>query len=87
MTQTAQHGGPRPKQRDDDHRGGARRGAGALVRRLQLDKGTAQMLRTITLARRGATGNQKLQPVDVVAGLICAAYANYEEGLEHHGVA
>lgn len=81
------HGGSRPKRRDDDHRGGARRGAGALIRRLQLDKDTAQMLRTITLARRGVTGNQELQPVDVVTGLICAAYADYEEGLEHHGVA
>lgn len=75
-------GGPRPKRRRDDHRGGARPGAGALVRRLQLDKDTARQLRILTLARRGVSGNNELAPVDVATDLIRAAFAEYETGIE-----
>lgn len=75
-------GGSRPKRRPDDNRGGARPGAGALVRRLQLDKDTAQQLRIMTLARRGVSGNN-LRPVDVATDLIRAAFAEYEAGIEH----
>lgn len=76
-------GGSRPKRRPDDHRGGARPGAGALVRRLQLDKDVAQQLRILTLARRGVTGNANISPVDVATDLIRAAFAEYETGIEH----
>ena len=58
--------------------GGARPGAGALVKRLHFDRETAQQLRIMTLARRGVTGNSDLSPVDVATDLIRAAYAEYE---------
>lgn len=81
-------GGSRPKQRLDDPRGGARPGAGALVRRLQLDKDTAQELRILTMCRRGITNNPALSPLDVATALIHQAYMELEEGIEehHHGV-
>lgn len=79
-------GGPRPKRRPDDRRGGARCGAGALVRRLQLDKDTAQELRILTIVRRGITENPALSPLDVATTLIHQAYLEYEEGIEDHGV-
>ncbi len=77
-------GGPRPKLRRDDSRGGARRGAGPTVRRLQLDKDTAAALRVLTLVRRGITGNNALRPVDVATDLINAAWREYEAGIEEH---
>ena len=52
--------------------GGARPGAGALVKRLNLSKDTATILRMITQHRRAITGNQELQPLDVVTQLIQA---------------
>lgn len=77
-------GGSRPKRRRDDQRGGARAGAGALVRRLHLDKETATALRVLTLVRRGITGNQELQPVDVATDLINAAWREYSAGIEEN---
>ena len=62
--------------------GGARAGTGALVRRLQLDKKTAQELRILLLARRGATSNAELQPVDVVSQLIHAAWLEYDSSIQ-----
>lgn len=78
------HGGARQKVRQDDRRGGARPGAGALVRRLHLDKETATALRVLTLVRRGITGNQALQPVDVATDLINAAWREYNAGIEEN---
>lgn len=75
-------GGPRIKQRPDDPRGGARPGAGALVRRLHLDKDTAQELRILTLVRRGITDNPSLSPLDVATALIHQAYQEFESGIE-----
>lgn len=75
-------GGPRPKRRTDDNRGGARRGAGALVRRLQLDKDTARELRILTMVRRGVTNNPSLSPLDVATQLIHAAYLEFEKGIK-----
>lgn len=74
-------GGPRPKTRPDDRRGGARPGSGPAVQRIHLDRDTAAALRVLTLARRGVTGNAAISPVDVVRGLILAAYAEYEAGI------
>lgn len=59
------HGGARPKRRPDDRRGGARRGAGAPVRRLQLDKDTAQKLRALCDGK---------SPLEIVSALIHQAY-------------
>ena len=85
IKEMSNRGGSRPKRRRDDGRGGARVGAGALVRRLQLDKDTAQMLRILTLTRRGVSSNPDLQPVNVVTDLIRAAYAEFEDGIEEYG--
>jgi len=79
-------GGSRPKRRPDDPRGGARPGAGALVRRLQLDKDTAQELRILTMVRRGVTENPALSSLDVATALIHQAYREFEEGIEEHDV-
>ncbi len=78
-------GGSRPKRRPDDPRGGARPGAGALVRRLQLDKVAGQELRILTLARRALTGNQAITPDDVAADIIHAAWLEYDAGVEEAG--
>ncbi len=77
-------GGPRPKLRRDDRRGGARAGAGPVVRRLHLDEDTARALRVLTLVRRGITGNQDLSPADVAADLINAAWREYSAGIEEN---
>jgi hypothetical protein len=77
-------GGPRPKLRRDDRRGGARADTGPAVRRLRLDKDTAHALRVLTLVRRGITGNQELQPVDVATDLINAAWREYSAGIEEN---
>ena len=77
-------GGPRPKRRSDDSRGGARSGSGPAVRRLNLDADTAHALRVLTAVRRGITGNPSLRPVDVATELINAAWREYSAGIEEH---
>jgi len=72
------HGGARPKRRPNDKRGGARRGAGGLVRNLHLDEETARELRIITLHRRALTNNPALQPVDIVTQLIHGLWLTYD---------
>ena len=79
MTPTT-HGGSRPKQRTDDRRGGARAGAGALVRRIHLSKEDAQTLRVLTLARR-ALGSDTTE-AGLVATLIRQAWQEYDAWLE-----
>jgi len=54
------------------------------VRRLQLDEHTAHALRVLTLVRRGITGNQALQPVDIATDLINAAWREYSAGIEEN---
>lgn len=71
---TKKHGGSRPKRRDNDARGGPRPGSGPTVRRIHLDAETAQELRILWLRRRGVTGNNNIQPVDIVTDLIHAAW-------------
>lgn len=71
--ETRKHGGSRPGN-PRGLRGGPRPGTGPTVRRIQLDKETAQELRILTLRRRGVTGNKNIQPVDIVTHLIHAAW-------------
>jgi len=82
MKTTAKHGGSRPGN-PNGRRGGRRPGAGALVRRLHLDKETATSLRILTLHRRALTNNPELQPVNVATDLIKAAYAEYDAHIQH----
>lgn len=50
---TNNHGGARPKRRQSDRRGGARPGAGGLVKSASFSAADARTLRTILLARYG----------------------------------
>lgn len=72
------HGGARQKRRPDDKRGGARPGAGGLIRNLHLDKETATELRILTLHRRALTNNPALSSVDVVAQVIHEKWLEYD---------
>ena len=58
--------------------GGARKGSGPTVKRLQLSKEIAAELRTITMHRRALTNNRALHPADVAAQLIHAAWLEYD---------
>ena len=58
--------------------GGARRGSGPTVRRLRLSKEAALELRILTLNRRGVTGNNEIQPVDIVTEMIHASWLEYD---------
>lgn len=58
--------------------GGARKGSGPIVRRLQLSKDAAQKLRILVSHRRGLINNQQLQPVDFVEMLIHEAWLEYD---------
>lgn len=82
---TKKHGGSRPGN-PRGLRGGPRSGSGPTVRRIQLDKETAQELRILTLRRRGVTGDNNVQAVDIVTHLIHAAWleldARFQEGTE-----
>jgi hypothetical protein len=74
-------GGARPKTR----RGGARPGAGALQVRFRLLRETALMLRVMTVARRGVTGNKGLSEDEYLDSLVRREYAEYEAGITREG--
>lgn len=74
-------GGSRPGN-PNKTRGGARTGAGRMVRRIQLDKDTAAQLRTLVMNRRAVTDNPALSEDEFVSGLIRAAYAEYDAAVQ-----
>ena len=74
-------GGSRPGN-PNKKRGGARTGAGRMVRRIQLDKDTAGQLRTLVMNRRAVTGNQELSEDEFEIGVIRSAYAEYAAAVE-----
>lgn len=74
---TKQRGGSRPGN-PNGRRGGARKGAGGLVRNIHLSKEVATELRIMTIARRGLTNDQTISPEQVANTLIHTAWLEYD---------